>query len=84
MGDIGLEPMTPSLSSGGANVLSLADTRLTASPPERCTTRCTKTAVEHDALAAAVRLVAGLPLTDADRHAILARLAERTGRTPPA
>lgn len=84
VGDIGLEPMTPSLSSGGTVVLSLADTALTSSPAGRCTTGCTRTAAEHDAVAAAVRLVAGLPLTDADRHAILTRLTERTGRTPPA
>ena len=50
---------------------------------DRCTSRCTETPAEHDAVAAAVRLVAGLPLTDADRAAILARLVERTGRTPP-
>lgn len=48
---------------------------------ERCTTGCTEieSELQRAALAAAVRLVAGLAVTDDDRAAILARLVERTG-----
>jgi integrase len=79
VGDIGLEPMTPSLSSGGANVLSLADTRLTASPADRCTSRCTKSAEGLDELARIIALVARLPGTDDDRARLLARATELLG-----
>jgi integrase len=84
VGDIGLEPMTPSLSSGGANVLSLADTRLTASPADRCTTRCTESAERLDVLARAVALVASLPLPEADRAGVLDRVVASLAAPAPA
>jgi hypothetical protein len=43
-------------------------------PADRCTTGCTETADRADELARIVALVAGLPGTDADRAAVLARL----------
>jgi integrase len=76
MGDIGLEPMTPSLSSSGPVVPSLENKALTASPTERCTTGCTETPERLAEIAAAVRLVASLPLPEADRAAIVARLVK--------
>jgi len=42
--------MTPSLSSDGTGVLSAAHTALTASPVERCTSRCTESAERLDEL----------------------------------
>jgi integrase len=84
MGDIGLEPMTPSLSSGGTVVASAADKALTTRRSRRCTRRCTgsDTDAQRDALAAAGRMIAGQPLTDADRAAIVGWLVERAGRRP--
>jgi transposase len=78
----GLEPSTSSLGSGGTVVLTAASKRLTARPADGCTNRCTNSAAERDALAAAGRMIAGQPLTDADRVAIVGWLVERAGRRP--
>jgi hypothetical protein len=79
MGDIGLEPMTPSLSSGGTVVLSAAGKALTASPAGRCTNRCTENDERRDELARVVALVAQLPGTDDERAGLLARAVELLG-----
>ena len=79
VGDIGLEPMTPSLSSNGAHVVSLADKALVASPASRCTNRCTETDGRADELARVVALVAQLPGTDADRAGLLKAAVELLG-----
>ena len=72
--------MTPSLSSDGTGVLSAAHAALTASPVERCTSRCTESAERLDKLARIVALVARLPVADAERarlfDAAVARLGE--------
>jgi integrase len=80
MGDIGLEPMTPSLSSDGTVVLSAAHAALTASPVERCTTRCTENDERADELARVVALVARLPGTDAERARLLDAAVARLGK----
>jgi len=80
MGDIGLEPMTPSLSSGGTVVPSADAARLTASDAGRCTSRCTETAGRADELARLVALVARLPGTDDDRARLLAAAVEQLGK----
>jgi integrase len=74
MGDIGLEPMTPSLSSSGTVVLSADAARLTAGDAERCTSGCTESGDRLDELARAVALLASLPLTDTERAAVLDRV----------
>jgi integrase len=79
MGDIGLEPMTPSLSSGGTIVLSAENKALTASRADRCTSRCTKNVEQRDELARVVALVAQLPGTDDERAGLLARAVELLG-----
>jgi len=80
VGDIGLEPMTPSLSSGGTVVPSADAARLTASDAERCTSRCTETADRADELARLIALVARLPGDDAERAGLLARAVELLGK----
>ena len=80
MGDTGLEPVTPSLSSGGTVVPSADAARLTASPAERCTSGCTETAGRADELARLVALVARLPGTDDDRARLLAAAVELLGK----
>lgn len=47
---------------------------------ERCTTGCTETDDRLDELARAVALVASLPLTDAERAAVLDRIVAGAGR----
>ena len=77
MGDKGLEPLTPSLSSSSANVSCAQNKALSARGAKRCTKRCTKTDDRRDELARMVALVARLPGTDDDRAAVLARLVEQ-------
>jgi integrase len=79
VGDIGLEPMTPSLSSGGTVVLSAGNKALTASRADRCTSRCTENVEQRDELARVVALVAQLPGTDDERAGLLARAVELLG-----
>jgi integrase len=79
MGDIGLEPMTPSLSSDGSVVLSAENKGLTAPADSRCTVRCTSPADRLNELARVVALVARLPGTDDDRSKLLERAAELLG-----
>jgi integrase len=80
MGDIGLEPMTPSLSSDGTVVLSAENKALTARPAERCTARCTENDERRDELARVVALIARLPGTDDERAGLLARAVELLGK----
>jgi hypothetical protein len=72
----GLEPSTSSLGIGRAVVLSAAPAALTASPAGRCTTGCTESPDRLDIVARAVALVASMPLSDADRSAVLDRVIE--------
>ena len=67
--------MTPSLSSNGPGVASLANKALTASVAERCTTGCTETLNRVDVLARAVELVAAMQLPFEQASAVLAKLA---------
>jgi hypothetical protein len=83
MGDIGLEPMTPSLSSGGTAFLSAANKALTASRAGRCTSRCTEKPEQRDELARVVALVAQLPGTDDERAGLLQRAVELLGSRHP-
>ena len=53
---------------------------LPAPPAERCTPGCTQTPERLDVLARAVALVASLPIPDADRAAVLARVLEQGER----
>jgi len=75
----GIEPVTFSSGGGSTNVLSLENTRLTASPADRCTNGCTENDARLDAIARAVALVAALPLSEADRAAVVARLVRQGG-----
>jgi len=83
MGDIGLEPMTPSLSSDGTVVLSAANKALTASRADRCTNRCTEKPKQRDELARVVALVAQLPGTDDERAGLLKRAVELLASLDP-
>jgi integrase len=83
VGDIGLEPMTPSLSSGGTAFLSAANKALTASRAGRCTSRCTEKPEQRDELARVVALVAQLPGTDDERAGLLQRAVELLGSRHP-
>jgi integrase len=76
----GIEPATFSSGDCGTVVLSAADTGLTATPASRCTPGCTQTPDRLDVLARAVALVASLPIPDADRAAVLARVLEQGER----
>jgi hypothetical protein len=71
--------MTPSLSSSGPSVASLAKKALTASPAGRCTTGCTETLNRVDVLARAVELVAAMQLPFEQASAVLAKLVEGAG-----
>ena len=66
--------MTPSLSSTSAVVLSPFIEGLTASDSGGCTPGCTQSPDRLAELARAVALVASLPISDADRRAVLERL----------
>ena len=70
VGDTGLEPVTPSLSSTSAVVLSPFIEGLTTSDSGGCTQSPERLAE----LARAGGLVAPLPISDADRRAVLERL----------
>ena len=72
----GLEPATPRITSSGTVVLSAENKALPTPDAERCTTGCTETPERLAAIADAVRLVASLPLSEADRAAIVARLVK--------
>jgi integrase len=75
----GIEPVTFSSGGGSDLVLSAANKALTASPADRCTSRCTKSAEGLDELARIIALVARLPGTDDDRARLLARATELLG-----
>lgn len=75
----GLEPATFSSGGGSAVVLSAANKALTASPVERCTSRCTENPERLDELARIIALVARLPGTDDDRARLLDRAVELLG-----
>jgi hypothetical protein len=72
----GLEPATPRITSSSPVVLSAESKELPTTDAERCTTGCTETPERLADIADAVRLVASLPLSEADRAAILARLVK--------
>ena len=71
--------MTPSLSSSGLLVESIANKALTASPAERCTTGCTETTVRVEMLTRAVELVAAMKIPLEEAAAVLDAIARRGG-----
>jgi hypothetical protein len=73
--------MTPSLSSNGAHLVSLAETAHTASPAERCTTGCTESLDRVEILARAVELVAAMKLPLEEAAVVLERLMSQRSST---
>jgi len=84
----GLDPATPRITIGGGVVLSAAGARVASSTPDACAAACAKSPADApvvpaagspdrlDIVARAVALVASLPLSDAERAAVLDRIVE--------